>query len=82
MRSRHSRRTLPTQRSACAFALGAAIGVRMTLTPSVRRKASKAFCELDVAVADQDLRTLPLGTVRHEQIPRLLRRPGPRWGGR
>jgi hypothetical protein len=37
IRSRHSRRTLPTQRSACAFARGAAIGARITLIPSERK---------------------------------------------
>src|SRR6266568_993974 len=46
IRSRHSRRTLPTQRSACAFAFGAAIGVRITVIASERRKASKALVSL------------------------------------
>src|SRR5437763_7002139 len=41
-RSRHSRRTLPTQRSMCAFAFGASTGVRMTLIFSLWRRASKA----------------------------------------
>jgi hypothetical protein len=35
-RSRHSRRTLPTQRSARAFAFGACTGVRITAIPSLR----------------------------------------------
>src|SRR5438876_2190313 len=41
-RSRHSRRTLPTQRSMWAFAFGARTGVRMTLTPSFARRVSNA----------------------------------------
>jgi len=36
-RSRHSRRTLPTQRSACAFAFGARTGVRIMAIPSLRK---------------------------------------------
>jgi hypothetical protein len=46
IRSRHSRRTLPTQRSACAFARGAAIGARMTLIPSERKISSKPAVNL------------------------------------
>src|SRR5436190_8874804 len=40
--SRHSRRTVPTQRSMCAFAFGACTGVRMILIPWFDRRASKA----------------------------------------
>ena len=39
-RSRHSRRTLPTQRSTCAFAFGARSGVRMTRMLSPAKRAS------------------------------------------
>src|SRR5918995_6529800 len=39
--SRHSRRALPTQRSANAFAFGARIGVLTTSRPSVRKTSSK-----------------------------------------
>jgi transposase InsO family protein len=42
MRSRHSRRSVPTNRSANAFALGALIGVRTILSPSVGKTSSKA----------------------------------------
>jgi len=38
--SRHSRRTVPTQRSANAFALGARTGVFTTRRPSVRKTSS------------------------------------------
>src|SRR6266511_3797778 len=41
-RSRHSLRTLPTQRSAWAFAFGAWIGVRTISMPSLRKMLSKA----------------------------------------
>src|SRR3989337_30753 len=40
MWSRHSRRTVLTNRSAKALARGARIGVRMTRTPSVRNTSS------------------------------------------
>src|SRR6266567_2209165 len=40
--SRQSRRTVPIQRSANAFALGARNGVRMISTPSLRKTSSKA----------------------------------------
>src|SRR6266516_638524 len=42
IRSRHSRRALPTHRSMCAFAFGAWIGVRITLIPLPWKRASKA----------------------------------------
>src|SRR4029453_2827303 len=44
--SRHSRRTVPTQRSATALALGAWIGVRMTSAPAARQMSSKARVNL------------------------------------
>lgn len=40
-RSRHSRRAVPTNRSATAFARGARTGVRMTSVPSDRNTSSK-----------------------------------------
>jgi hypothetical protein len=40
------RRTLPTQRSACAFARGAAIGARITVIPSERKTSSKPAVNL------------------------------------
>ena len=43
---RHSRRTLPTQRSICAFAFGARTGVRITRVPSLLKTASKARLNL------------------------------------
>jgi transposase len=41
IRSRHSRRTVPTKRSAKAFARGALVGVRMMRMPSARKTSSK-----------------------------------------
>jgi hypothetical protein len=49
-RSRHSRRTLPTQRSACAFAFGAATDARITWIIRAEDFV-KARGELTVAVA-------------------------------
>src|SRR5512132_1833070 len=44
--SRHYRRTVPTQRSAMAVALGAWIGVRMTWAPTARQMSSKTRVNL------------------------------------
>jgi hypothetical protein len=52
-RSRHSRRTLPIQRSACAFAFGACTGVRITVIPSALENVIAAAAELGVAIVDQ-----------------------------
>ncbi len=41
-RSRHSRRSVPTKRSALALASGALIGVGMISTPSDRKTSSQA----------------------------------------
>src|SRR6266487_1830604 len=45
-RSRHSRRRLPTQRSACARARGARTGALITLIPSERKTSSKSRVNL------------------------------------
>jgi hypothetical protein len=44
--SRQSRRTVPTQRSATAFAFGARTGVRMISTPALRNTSSKTRLNL------------------------------------
>jgi hypothetical protein len=49
-RSRHSRRMVPTKRSANAFARGARGGVLMTRTPSVRKHLVEAGGQLRVSV--------------------------------
>ena len=46
MRSRHSRRTVPTNRSAMALARGARTGVRMIRMPSDRKTSSKLAVNL------------------------------------
>jgi hypothetical protein len=46
MRSRHSRRMVPTRRSAMAFARGARTGVLMTLMPSAAKTTSKDLANL------------------------------------
>jgi len=52
--SRHSRRTLETQRSHRALALGARTGVRMTSRPAARKTASKAAGKLLSPIVDQE----------------------------
>ena len=76
MRSRHSRRALPTQRSACAFARGAAIGALISLSPSERKTTSKAAVNL-LSRSRIRIRCLCflLGE-RHRQVARLLDDPG------
>src|SRR5919198_6483000 len=76
IRSRHSRRTLPTQRSACAFARGAANRRTDNLDPFRAEDLVEAGSELAVAVADQEARLLLLIGDRHDQVARLLRDPG------
>src|SRR5919204_5156928 len=76
IRSRHSRRTLPTQRSACAFARGAAIGARITLIPSERKTSSKTAVNLLSRSRIRTRRPLLLLGDRHDQVARLLRDPG------
>lgn len=44
--SRHSRRTVPTQRSATALALGACTGVQLTWVPVARRTSSSILVSL------------------------------------
>ena len=53
-RSRHSRRTLPTQRSAWARAFGARIGALITRMPSEREDLVVVAGELAVAVTERE----------------------------
>jgi hypothetical protein len=50
---------LPTQRSTCAFAFGARIGVRITVIPSALADRVEGAAELRVAVVDQEPRLPP-----------------------
>jgi hypothetical protein len=53
-RSRHSRRTLPTQRSAWAFAFGARTGGADHRNSFAREDLIAAAAELGVAIVDQE----------------------------
>src|SRR5918994_1025264 len=71
--SRHSRRALPTQRSANAFAFGARIGVLTTSRPSVRKTSSEGSTELRVSVPKQDM--FVVEAFGDRQVPSLLGDP-------
>src|SRR6266540_4092298 len=79
--SRQSRRTVPTQRSANAFAFGARNGVRMISTPSLSKTSSKA--RLNFALRSWIRKRIGLGRSESDQANwRLLRCPAPiRVGG-
>src|SRR6266542_1579749 len=79
--SRQSRRTVPTQRSANAFAFGARNGVRMISTPSLWKTSSKA--RLNFALRSWIRKRIGLGRSESDQANwRLLRCPAPiRVGG-
>src|SRR4051812_29585412 len=74
--SRHSRRSLCTQRSACAFARGARTGVRMMRTPLAAEDLVEALRVLTVAVADQNHWPCARVLQRHHELARLLGYPG------
>jgi hypothetical protein len=72
--SEHSRRALPTQRSAWALAFGACRGVRITLTPSPASTSSKANGNvLSLHRSGTSLANLVLGVPG--QVSRLLADP-------
>jgi hypothetical protein len=75
-RSRHSLRTLPTQRSAWAFAFGAWIGVRTDLGAFTLEDAIEGDGELRVAVVDQEARPPAAVVEIHQRVARLLDHPG------
>src|SRR6266487_4155495 len=81
--SRHSCRTVRTQRSAWAFAFGAWMGVVMIRTPSAAKTSSKARVNFAVAVMEEEPRrgSVPrlLGLHLHRELPRPLDHPGPTW---
>src|SRR5436189_2512973 len=72
VRSQSSRRTVPTQRSAYAFATGVRGGVRMIVVPSLRKTSSNAPDELAGAVADQER---DRAAVTHHEVAGGLRGP-------
>ena len=75
--SRHSRRRVPIQRSAIAFARGARTGVRMMRMSAPANTASKAAVNLAVPVADQEPELVGVVAEVHEQVAGLLGDPGP-----
>src|ERR1035441_1345564 len=76
IQSRHSRRIVPTNRSATAFAFGALTGVWSTRIPSALNTVSKRARELAVVVTDQELQGPVAFGEREHEAPGLLRCPG------
>jgi Alpha/beta hydrolase family len=75
IRSRHSRRTLPTQRSACARAFGPRTGALITRIPSERKTWSKSRVNLPSRSRTRNRgRTSSLSNL-HQQVARLLGHP-------
>jgi hypothetical protein len=79
MRSVHSRRTVPTQRSAKALPRGACGGDLMTSMPTAAKHLIEHGGELRVAVAQQVPQRVCSLVEVHQQVPRLL--GDPRAGG-
>ena len=78
----HSRRTVPTNRSANAFARGDRTGVLMTLIPSVRSTSSKLFVNLASLSRMRNLAARERPARSEAQVPGLLGDPLPhRIGG-
>jgi hypothetical protein len=75
-RSRHSRRTLPTQRSACAFAVWRLHGCADHGDPFALEDMVEGAAELGVAIVDQQAQRLLPIVDRHQQVERLLGCPG------
>jgi hypothetical protein len=74
--SRHSRRTVPTQRSANAFALGARTGVHTTLMPAEAMTVSKAAVNFVQVTKEEAELTSPLLQLGN-QVACHLGHPGP-----
>ena len=72
--SRHSVRTVRTNRSAWAFACGARTGVGTTWMSSLRNTSSKAAAELAVSIVDQEPH--PLEDTGEAEVAGLLGDPG------
>ena len=70
--SRHSRRALPTQRSAIAFARGARTGVLMIRTPVAVNTPVEHGGELGVPVPDQEFEAVSVILEVHQEITGLL----------
>jgi hypothetical protein len=75
IRSVHSRRTVPTQRSANEFAGGACGGALITSMPALVNTASKTAVNLLSPVAEQEPQPGHALVELHQQISCLLRHP-------
>jgi len=75
-RSRHSARTVPTKRSATAFAFGERIGVLMILIASPSEDGVEVTRELAVAVADEEAKRRRSDAQRPGELAGLLADPG------
>ena len=76
IQSRHSRRQLPIQRSACALALGAISGVRITQARLRLEDPIGLGCKLLVPIVDQHAEIDPLILESPTEIASLLGKPG------
>ena len=82
IRSRHSRRAVPTNRSAMTFARGARTGVLMILMSSAVKTASKAG-ELRIYVTDEVLDRVRLLAQLHTDVAgRWVTSQWPAWRSR
>jgi hypothetical protein len=77
IRSRHSWRALPIQRSAIAFARGACTGVWMMRTPMAANTAPKAAVKLGIPVVDEEREGGGWIGGIHQQIAGLPGHPWP-----
>ena len=73
LRSRHSRRIVPTNRSAMGFARGARTGVRMMLTPSDAKISSKLAMNLASRSRIKNLTATSRSARTEDRLPRGCR---------
>jgi hypothetical protein len=76
IRSRHSRRTVPTNRSAIAFRLRRPDRRTDHLHPLGRKHLVEGAAELGVPIVDDEAEA-PRAIQGHREVARLLGRPGP-----
>jgi hypothetical protein len=80
MWSRHSRRSVPIQRSTIALAVALRTGVRRTRMSAPAKTASKGG-ELAVPIADQEPKLVGAVAEVHQQVAGLLGHPAPGGAG-
>src|SRR6266536_6396332 len=76
IRSKHSRRALPTHRSMCAFAFGAWTGVSDHPDPVAVEDGVEGATEFRITVVDQQPGLLAAIVEVHQRVARLLQHPG------